>query len=51
MLRRGVRLQTTQRLKNAAVVDVQAALVSLVALAALLLQTAVTPVFDLQAPC
>jgi hypothetical protein len=45
MLRRGVRLQTTQRLKNAAVVDAQAAL------AALLLQTAVTLVFDLQAPC
>jgi hypothetical protein len=34
-----------QRLKNAAVVDAQAAL------AALLLQTAVTRVFDLQAPC
>jgi hypothetical protein len=48
MLRRGVRLKTTQRLKNAAVVDAQAALA---ALAALLLQTAVTRVFDLQAPC
>jgi hypothetical protein len=49
MLRRGVRLQTTQRLKNAAVVVYAQA--ALAALAALLLQTAVTQVFDLQAPC